>query len=69
MQVLDMLEVCRDFLQTAEQLAKNDETVAKAKAKKEQKEANQKIIDTLGNVGGQLTTNKRKNRRISSFLN
>ncbi|OQR68850.1 hypothetical protein BIW11_04485, partial [Tropilaelaps mercedesae] len=45
-----MLEVCRDFLQTAEQLARNDEAVARARAKREQREANQRTIDTLGKV-------------------
>lgn len=45
-----MLEVCRDFLQTAEQLAKNEEAVARTRAKKEQREANQRTIDTLGKV-------------------
>ncbi|XP_022672450.1 caprin homolog isoform X2 [Varroa destructor] len=49
-QVSDMLEVCRDFLQTAEQLAKNEEAVARTRAKKEQREANQRTIDTLGKV-------------------
>lgn len=49
-QVLDMLEVCRDFLTSADQIAKNDEASAKARLRKEQREAHHRTIDTIGKV-------------------